>query len=532
MVTSKCLFATALVQRLQLAAIIIASIPIMFACRKTDMQAMQQAQQKAVEKFLALPPYTAAEVKRVAALLKDRHERTGFLKEMVRQNGFALWDKAIIGSNGSKKSMFARSGNSSSDTIIYIPLALENANHVNAFIYATLNGSIELRFYRATDYERFGFGSLQSPARNADKLAVQFMLLDYNVFGHSDFNLLDDRLLKDTTMPLGTSTRNRTVHIEPATNMGSRYEIHTVTLCNTTSYLQCTTNHSCCPDGSCPACQAVCWHTKTVCTSFTTVVFVDDDNWGGGSNGPGSGMGGGVGTGGSGGIGGPTPGCNPTPIIDNGELPCIEGDMNGWQPLLTRPPSTEEYLKKLVNAVHKQSDSIYALSLAHNPAVEYGFLVCQRATGEPYARNIKTDGLQYEVNYNRNIQPDETIVALLHTHPDSDTTLLQAPSDGDLSGMRKFGNRQNFTKIVECGTKRYALVITDPVKAITFFNNHSEDDMEKDNIQYLESNLSNSTPSIVTEKWLLKYLGPSGNCGIGLYIATNLPEKNNFKKLN
>src|SRR5690606_8951115 len=134
-------------------------------------------------------PSTSPEVRRIAALLKEKHDHTGFLIAMARQDGFAVWNKAVIKTRPGAGAPDTKNAVSVSDTIVYIPLVLHDGNHVNAFLYVTLNGTISVSLYRANDFETYGFGAISDSTMNAEKLAVQFMLLDYNTFSHQEFDI-------------------------------------------------------------------------------------------------------------------------------------------------------------------------------------------------------------------------------------------------------------------------------------------------------------------------------------------------------
>ena len=265
-----------------------------------------------------------------------KNDKTGFLNEMASRDGFALWNKALTTtSKASAVVSFARDANGS-DTIIYIPLIQENANNVNAFILARLNDSIVLSLHRANDYASYGFGTLQDATSNAEKLAVQFMILDLETFGHKEFKLLDDRLLKDATLPAGTLTKDRKVHIEHTAsnhqNIGNVQGAGEIEICTYTSYWECSSQGNCCvssgvPLGSCSFCVDFnCWKTRTTCVKTTLSPPVVDLPPGGGGS-----------TGGGGSSSTPPTDsvqCNLTPLINNGLLPCPRGNTTGWMPVL------------------------------------------------------------------------------------------------------------------------------------------------------------------------------------------------------
>lgn len=458
-------------------------IGLTFSCRKTDKTGDQKTDENLVARFLTLPPSTTPEVRRIAAFLKRKNEKTGFLNEMAKRDGFALWDKAIMTpKTTSSKTMAARSA-SAGDTIIFIPLALENANHVNAFIFAKLDDSISLRLYRANDYASYGFGTIQDSTNNAEKLAVQFMLLDLETFGHSSFKVLDDRLLKDNSIPMGKLTKDKKVHVQHVTtsqqNRGSSFEVWEYEVCTSIRYLDC---HGCgrCSDGSCSACQEICWKTSTTCTKTSILVSVDD-GWypSGGITNPNNGGGGPTGSTPT----GPTQ-CNPSPLLDNGFLPCPHGNTTGWLPELEEPFLTP---CEIAQKGAKKMDSLFNVSkadsvLASIPNLqaqihENGFPIYVNYAVNPYnvhdtAFSYSTGGVQTGTDSSIIITTVTTnlndFIASLHTHPSSDYAAQSAKDIYEL--LQESSQNPHFQGafVAAANGSQYAITINDPTKANTF----------------------------------------------------------------
>lgn len=325
-----------------------------FSCKKRDaLSDVAQKDELVAQRFFSLPSKISPSALRVNYALKQINSRTGFILQLANQAGFAVWDKAIV---QLPQRNHGRNTIAVGDTLVYIPLVLANDNHVNAFIYARLNDSVSLKLYRSYEYASHGFGGLHDDAANAEKLAVQFMLLDFETFGHERFQVLDDSLLQSAPLPSNAIKSQRLAHINKTqTNFANRsgYETWEYDICMNIRYLDCNDNHRCCPDGSCAGCKVVCWKTRFECQTVAFMVFVDDDDWsltGTGNNGSG---GGGAGTASNNGM---TP-CNPTSLIDNGLLPCPRGGTPGWVP----------YIPAIVNEVDysEVSDSCLRALLQH-----------------------------------------------------------------------------------------------------------------------------------------------------------------------
>ncbi|HAI84920.1 MAG TPA: hypothetical protein DCL43_14750, partial [Chitinophagaceae bacterium] len=282
------------------------------------------------ERFLTLPKNAGSEILRIAERLRVLNTRNGFLSMIGKKDGMPVWDRAINTTKKAITSTIKARGSSINDTIIFIPLVLENTQYVNAFILAKLNDSIQLNLYRSSDYVNHEFGTLQDTSNSAEKFALQFMLLDFETFGYSNFKVIDNRLFSNGN---SSSIKQKKVHIDhnnSITNARGSIKILDYEVCTTTKTLNCSSNAACCASegvepGTCSACEGVCWSSNTICIKQTILVIVDD--WGGGGIIPTT-------TGGGGGGGGsstePQQPCNPTPSLDNGLVPCLTGKEKGW----------------------------------------------------------------------------------------------------------------------------------------------------------------------------------------------------------
>ncbi len=339
--THKQFFSAKCRQPLFYSVLLIICMAIVDGCKKLDTPGSNQPPTELATKFLTLPASTTPEVRRIAVLLKQKNERTGFLNEMAQKDGFAVWDKVIVNTSHTSSNRMAARTSSTGDTIIYIPLVPQNANYVSAFIYARLNGSIHLQLHRANNYEAYGFGNIQDSTDNAERLALQVMMLDNAVFGHTKFTLLDNRLFHHATVINSHTTRSeRYLQLKDAdsaatgTNQRSasagHWETGTVTHCTYGMQYHCTGGANGCQwDGSCDACPQ-CQHEDWNCVTTVQYYFVsDDDDWN-------TNYGNGGGSGGGAAPTGPVP-CNPTPLLDDGLIPCPQGNTTGFLPM----PSTE-----------------------------------------------------------------------------------------------------------------------------------------------------------------------------------------------
>lgn len=299
-----------------------------FACRKNDFSIHPNNEEATIARFFRLPASSPSVVTHIAQKLQTLHQQTGFVNKLIAQEGFAIWDKAIINTQSPSN---ARNLSNHTDTIVYIPLVVDSANSVNAFIYATVNGTMQLRLYRGREYANYGFGNIADSTDNAERLALQIMMLNNNVFGYTRFGLTDSRLFSNFTTP-GTDTAQMERYLDlgsadNATNRnGGHWETGTVTICTRPNLEPLEpANQRAFNATSLRSSVAV---NRWNCVTTVRYYFVanDDDpvdnniiiyqEGGGGGNGT-------IHTNG-------TVPCNPTPLLDNGLLPCEEGNLTGW----------------------------------------------------------------------------------------------------------------------------------------------------------------------------------------------------------
>jgi hypothetical protein len=321
------------------------------SCRKIEVASIAVSNQNNIESFFNLPPDVSPEIIRISDRLKQLNLRTGFIGQMIEKEGFAVWDKTISKTNVSLPSIQpismstnairTNATNNKVDTIIYIPLVLKNTKNVNSFIYAKLNGSISLRLYRGREYEKQGFEDFDKNENSAEHLALQIMLLDQKVFGYTSFGLKDDRLFKgkvnlnaskDTIKERKLSFKNSSIYQNDSTKVNRIVDVITE-WCVTERVWSCRNNLPFSGEGCCDHDPNLCYRTTRDCYETVKTYFVESNY----DDPPPTGGGDGNTVGGGGGNNAPIyipssgpKECNPTPIIDNGLLPCEEGNTTGW----------------------------------------------------------------------------------------------------------------------------------------------------------------------------------------------------------
>ena len=383
------------------------------SCKKEDK--FKEVQNVNIEKFMNLPSNCNPLLERITAELERQQKiNPSLIPNIVERNGFPIWSKSQYSIN----SEFANFITANEDTIIYIPLAVQGDEKVSAFFLATINEYIRLELYNKYDYEQLGFDTVGRST--AHKLALQFMILDFEAFGHKTFKLNDDRLLKDFEIALGTPIKDRIIQIDHAQNPsyeGRGWTTWDYLICKTTQVLNCSANTNCCTvagvsPGSCTACEK-CWTGKVVCEKVSVLVYYDD-----GYEPPtGGGSGGGGGGGGSVPYNGPIQTCNPTPLLENGLPPCPKGTTLGWEPVelsdifeFSHDPNGIEYvdisanepqidLKSLFNCFANVPDfgATYMIKLCVDLPINsmpMGSLNIKGSPGHTFLTLTKSDGIQ------------------------------------------------------------------------------------------------------------------------------------------
>jgi len=252
------------------------------SCKKADLTNTAITLQPKInlEKgFFQIPANTSATVKRIAKLINDQNNQYHFVNDFAARNGLAVWNKALIQTpnrNSHQRHLNVTTQNNQlneEDTTVIIPLVLQNTEFVNAFLACSVGDSISIRLINANDYEEFGFHNIPDSI-SADKVALQTMLLELNVFDHREFHLRDQRLFNHTENGVTIHPEFCTLNIID-TSIVTPALMATVTVC-----LQVTVNGGwltgCPPGGNCNNI-----YTFEICDNWN--VWIDESS--GGSSG-------------------------------------------------------------------------------------------------------------------------------------------------------------------------------------------------------------------------------------------------------
>lgn len=181
-------------------------------------------------RFFLLPKTVSPSIRQVANELKMKNQLTQFITEIIKNEGYVIWDKAKIStrsvnSNKSESSISSSTG----DTIVILPLVLDSTGYVNAFIEAKINDSIVFHLNRESDYLKYQFGSAPIDSLTADKFVLQMMLLNRDVFGYNRFLVTDNRLFNMASS--GQNNFPRQIRIKEVTNNNITGLYSTIEVC-------------------------------------------------------------------------------------------------------------------------------------------------------------------------------------------------------------------------------------------------------------------------------------------------------------
>jgi uncharacterized membrane protein YgcG len=437
--------------------------------------------------------------------LKRINEKENFVDKVVKQIGYPRWDKAIY-TRESNNNSFAASNDSSN--IFFIPFVRDSQNYVNASLIIETNSS-DTSFQFKCDWQYTQMQNTPNSVQDsAENFAVLIMKLDQAVFGYTKFSILDNNLFK--------RNNKNAISIElAAPNQNSGNNLMLAEGCS-----EVTISWNDCPYPSCNGAGGSC-DGCSLCTSSISYTFC-------------TGGGGGGSTGGSGiPPGGSPPGGGTT----NGGGTPTGGGGGGWIPILNSndpvSPINDSIPNILARACNTQSDSVFNWGLSNNFKEQSFILV--RKNGIIYPKNYKVgteDGSGTKVNYF--LGPGEVLVGYVHTHPvEIDPKGRSFFSFNDIQEARKNAAFPSYCAIIECGNKRYALVIEDKTKLNAFINLNRLQELKNFKLEEITVGLPNynSNRQQASVNAVIGYFGSAAICGIGFYEATS-PNKTNFTKLN
>ena len=160
------------------------AIFLFLACKKTDDTVASPLPE---QRFFNLQASVPDVVKKIAKVIQKQNREHSFISTLVRNEGYVLWDKSEIYTD-----------QTSTDTIVLLPMVLENDRKVNSFLACRINGEkLTIFMHRGRRYSLYDFTD-NNQSITAKSLALQFMYLNKKVFGDSVFVINDTKLFSNS----------------------------------------------------------------------------------------------------------------------------------------------------------------------------------------------------------------------------------------------------------------------------------------------------------------------------------------------
>jgi hypothetical protein len=508
------------------------------SCTKIDTPATPGkalADVEITQRFFNVPANAPLAVRRTADAMMERNAASPYAVAFAGSNGYPAWDKAFIpAQQGAPVAAFGGTNLEGADTIVVIPIVADGNIVVLSFIRAKLDGGVSLEYLRCADYNAYSFNNVPSDSINANKAALQMMLLNNKVFGYTEFKINDKRLFHPSSDYSDTAGTGKRVKLGSNGNGAGLSELCLDIIVTTTSY-------HCPPEGSTGHCYGQCDHCTRYCSTESVTTSTSCAGWepSGGSGGPTGPTGPGGGPTGGGGGGGSTP---------PGDFPCASSQGRGIAvanpcgggnpippvvPIVPEPdpvsPINDSIPNILSRACDRQMDSLYNWGM-HNGFKEQSFILVKK-NGVIYPKNFRP-GTTDQTSVNYFLEPDEVLLAYGHTHAEDTIHFYRTSFDGqDLAQFDVHATELGYAAILEIGNARYCFVLENVGKhsAFNIARRGRHKILYQQKLDELLGQMSNV--QLATELAMVQYLGSASGCGVGLYKAT-APNKNNFIKLN
>ncbi len=407
------------------------------------------------------------------------------LNQFQEKYGNIYWQNALKINRGGFSDVSARGGILNEETII-IPIVNQGEQVVKAYLEASLLDSVLISIKTAGEYDNFQFSTEQMIPELAEKYAVQFMLLNKEVFNDSLFKITDKRLFWGSTTYLDTFYTEKKVFLKAAFNEIC-VQIWTTVITN-----QCPYPPNACPNyrtgvlgpcDGCPDCQ----------TSSTSSEFICDGWWqegGSGGSGDSGGTSGSSSSGSSGGGGSSTTEpCNPGGLLNSFSFPCGILEPPGWEPI---DPEDEGFDPQtpceIAQNAAKKLDTLYINSKADSvlstipdlptEPLEKGFIVFRKVSVNPqnptdttftgYETSQLYTGTDSSISFHYTPPRLAVEASFFHTHPPKG---YAAQSALDIYTLIENSVRCSHLVgdfVAASGGSQYGISITDPSLALTF----------------------------------------------------------------
>lgn len=199
--------------------------------------------------------------------------------------------------------------------------------------------------------------------------------------------------------------------------------------------------------------------------------------------------------------------------------------VEGWVLSTLVEDPTIARLNQTVEAVSDDMNQMWKDSFNADETVveEHGRAIVEKE-GKISATNDVTGG-SGSVVIDHSTKDGETLIGDIHTHPYSKSegsALGVGFSSGDITSMRGLV-KQGYQRLVEAGTARFAMVITDEAKALEFYKNNSDGEIDKKWNDTFSASTGNFQQAVIEA--VKAVLGENGANGISFYQTSDTDKK-------
>jgi hypothetical protein len=474
------------IDRLLLLGIMVGGVTMYLSCRKTDNRSENRVINNSDTNFFDSHQATNPIIQAIIRFMKNANSEHNFTGHIVKEMGIPYWDKSIL-----YYLPQSVSGRTASDTsyVAYIPIVQNGQNYVDGQLTVKVTPTdTTFNFLSDRQYDEFGFQPNADSLLNGLKIFCLFAKHEKNVFGHTKFTILDNRIFKGQTTVGIDSTKSYMV------------ELDTI---NSSARPGSSSAPPPLPNSSCILVNEMIASGYSVTYSQVGAVCVISSYTLGGEF---SGGGGGGGTG-------------------------------GWTPdpgASIPPEPIDSLLAKYSRLANIYRDSLSALCESEH---KERFFNIVNYNNQLDTFRVLTSTSDEEVIPNYYMIGGRILKAEWHYHEKySDGTPGSWPSGGDV--VKLFDKPVGHVMIIDTYDTRYALVVENANMMIIWehiFGNGPQKFPYKVRDAVLADPRSSSTTSSIyvnmTREKILAALGNSSACGIGLYQASSA-NGTTFTKVN